>query len=116
MEYLKRFYHGNKQQAEVETEENEGSDDEAEIQKKNLKDLWRNANMLKHVAPLPVIAEAITWDTPDALLPMTKMDPKTFCMPSLNSVAQKWFDSTSSTVISFESKKYYDDDDPEEGR
>ena len=83
MEYLKGLYHGNKQQAEGEMEkrrEPQGGDDEAEIQKKKFMDIWRNVNMLKHVAPLPVIAEAIT-DTPDALLLMTKMDPKTFRMP-----------------------------------
>ena len=71
---------------------------------------WLNVNMLKHVATIPVIAKAIT-DTPDAVLPMIKIDPKTFCMSTLNSVAQKWLDSTSSTVISFESKKNDDDDD-----
>ena len=35
-------------------------------------------------------------------------------MPTLNSVAQKWLDSTSSTVISFESKKNDDDDDDDD--
>ena len=42
------------------------------------------------------------------------MDPKTFRMPTLNSVAQKWLHFTSSTVISFESKKNNDDDDDPE--
>ena len=65
--------------------------------------------MLKHVVPIPAIAEAITY-TPDTLLPMIKMDPETFCMPPLNSLARKWLDSTSSTVISFESKKNNDND------
>ena len=58
MEYLKGLYHGNKQQAEGEMEkrrEPQGGDDEAEIQKKKFMDIWRNVNMLKHVAPLPVI-------------------------------------------------------------
>ena len=96
MEYLKRLYHGNKQQSEeemeekeesddkaeiqkkrfediwhnakqseVEMKEKEGSEDETEIQKKTFEDIWHNENMLKHVAPIPAIAEAIT-DTPDA--------------------------------------------------
>ena len=86
---------------------------EAEIQKKKFEDIWRNANMLKHVAPIPVIAEAIT-NTPDALLSMIKMDPETFRMPTLNSVAQMWLDSTFSTVISYESKKNDDDDDDDD--
>ena len=79
-EILKMFYHGDTQQEEVEMKEKEGGDDEAEIQEKKFKDIWRNANMLKYVAPIPVKAEAIT-DTPDALLPMIKMDPKTFHVP-----------------------------------
>ena len=47
MEYLKSLYHGNKQQAELEMEVQEGGDKEAEIQKKKFKEIWRNANMLK---------------------------------------------------------------------
>ena len=104
----------NAKQSEVEMEEKVVvAMAEAEIQKKKFEDIWHNANMLEDVAPNPVIAEAIT-DTPDALLPMIKMDPETFHMPTLNSVAQKWFDSTPSTVISFESKKNDDDDDDDD--
>ena len=44
MEYLKSLYHGNKQQSEVETDEKEGSEDKAEIQKKTFEDIWRNAS------------------------------------------------------------------------
>ena len=71
-----------------EKKEESHSDDEAEIQMKKFEDIWRHANMLKHVAHIPAIAEAIT-DTPDALLPMIKMDPETFRMPPLNSEARK---------------------------
>ena len=103
----------NAKQSEVEMEEKKeeshSDEDEAEIRKKKYEDIWHHATMLKHVAPIPAVAEAIT-DTPDALLPMIKMDPETFRMPTLNSVARKWLDSTSSTVISFESKKKDDDD------
>ena len=95
----------------VEQEESQSNEVDPEIQKKKYEDICRQANMLKHVAPIPAIAEAIT-DTPDALLPLIKMDPKTFCLPPLNSVARKWLGSTtSSTVISFESKKQDDADD-----
>ena len=58
-------------------EKKDAGDNEAEIQEKKFKDIQLNVNMLKYVAGLPVIAEAIT-DTPDALLPMTKWIPKLF--------------------------------------
>ena len=80
-----------------------------EFKRKSMRKIWCHANMLKHVAPIPAIAEEIT-DTPDALLPMIKMDPETFLLPPFNSVVRKWFGSTSSTVISFESKKKDDGD------
>ena len=65
---------------EEKKEERHSNEDEAEIQKKKYEDIWRQAKMLKYVAPIPAIAEAIT-DTPDALLPMIKMDSETFRMP-----------------------------------
>ena len=115
-EIFRMLYHGIKQQVVEGMEkmdeemEEKGADDENDIQKKKFKDIWNNANLLKHVAPLAVIAHAIT-NTPDALLSMTKMEPESFCIQPLNSAAQKWFDSTS-TMMSFESKN--DDDDLEE--
>ena len=126
-EYLKSLYAGKKQQSEVvlvvveteekkKEEESHSNEDDAEIQKKKYEDIWRQAKILRYVAPIPAIAEAIT-DTPDALLHMIKtMDPETFCQPPLNSVARKWLGSStsSSAVISFESKKKDDADDDDD--
>ena len=52
--------------------------------------------MLKHVAPIPAIAEAIT-NTPDALLSMIKMDHETTCeRRPMSTFWRAWFCNESS--------------------